>query len=201
MDRFSEQLLSKQSTGKDTLIRVLYVAAAALLASAAIAAIPFIGPIVPIAVIAGVIWALVWLMQGTFTEYEYIVTNDDLDIDKITGKRKRKRMVTVSLSKVKEISEYVSGSEIDADVTVMAHDETGVGMYYLICEIAEYGRVAVVFNPDKRTLYNMIGGFDPRVRNQYSELYSKVKPADGPDEEETQETQENKAETDTPTEE
>ena len=185
MDRFSEQLLPKQSTGKDTLIRVLYIAAASLLTSAAIAAIPFIGPIVPIALIAGIIWGLVWLMQGTVTEYEYIVTNDDLDIDKITGKRKRKRMVTVSLSKVKSIGEYVSGSEIDADVTVMAHDETGEGMYCLICEIKEYGNVAVVFNPDRRTLYNMIGGFDPRVRNKYTELYEKVKPADENTEEDT----------------
>lgn len=178
MDRFSEQLLQKRNTGRDTVIRVLYCLGAAVLSAAAAAAAPFVGLILPIAVIAAIIWALVWLMQGTITEYEYIVTNDDLDIDKITGRRKRKRMVTVSLSGVKSIAEYVPGSEINADVTVMAHDESGINMYCLISNIKEYGDVAVIFNPDDRTLYNMIGGFSPKVKNEYTELYKRVAPKD-----------------------
>ena len=184
MDRFSEQLLQKRNTGRDTVIRVLYCLGAAVLAAAAAAATPFVGLVLPIAVIAGIIWLLVWLLQGTMVEYEYIVTNDDLDIDKITGRRKRKRMVTVSLRGVKSLAEYTSGSVIDADVTVMAHDESGENMYCLICNITEYGDVAVIFNPNNRTLYNMIGGFSPKVKHEYEELYKRVTPA----EEESEET-------------
>jgi hypothetical protein len=121
-------------------------------------------------------------LQGTFIEYEYIVTNDDLDIDKIIGRRKRKRLITLSLAGAKSISEYTSGSEIDAGVTVMAHDESGVDMYCFVCGSSDYGDVAVIFNPDRRTLFNMIGGFSPAVRTKYSELYEKVKPAELPDE-------------------
>lgn len=177
MDRFSEQLIKKEATGKDMFIRGLDIAAAMALIAALIFAFAFIG-IVSLAVAAAVIWGTVWLLQGTSVEYEYIVTNDDLDIDKIIGKRKRKRLVTVSLKTVTEIGEYRSGERIESDVTVMAHDETGIDMWYLYADTAKYGKLALVFNPNNNTLYNMIGGFAPAVRNKYTELYAKVKPAE-----------------------
>ncbi len=180
MDRFSEQLVTRQSTGKDMFLRGLLVAAAMLLVGALMFFLTVMMGALLIAIMlsACVIWGLVWLIQGTFTEYEYIVTNDDLDIDKIVGKRKRKRLITLSLREAKSIGEYVSGSEVPADVTVMAHDETGTDMYCFVCGTKEYGDVAVIFNPDGRTLYNMIGGFSPAVKTKYAELYEKLAPED-----------------------
>lgn len=180
MDRFSEQLIKKEATGKDMFIRGLDIATAMALIFALVFAFAYIG-IVSVAVAAAVIWGCVWLLQGTTVEYEYIVTNDDLDIDKIIGKRKRKRLVTVSLKTVTEIGEYKSDYRLDSDVAVMAHDETGVDMWYLYADTAKYGKLALVFNPDKNTLYNMIGGFAPSVKNKYKELYEKVKPEDTED--------------------
>lgn len=179
MDRFSEQLVTKQSTGKDMFLRGLYLAAAILLVAAFVFFLGAFGLwILVLAMSAAVIWGFVWLIQGTFVEYEYIVTNDDLDIDKIIGKRKRKRLITVSLRSVKEISVYTADKVVNADVSVIAHDETGEGMYYIVSETEKYGDLAVIFNPDKRTLYNMIGGFSPAVRGKYNELYESVTPAD-----------------------
>ena len=179
MDRFSEQLVTKQSTGKDMFLRGLYLAAALLLVAAFVFFLGAFGLwILVIALSAAVVWGLVWLIQGTFIEYEYIVTNDDLDIDKIIGKRKRKRLITVSLRSVKEIAEYTGDKAVNADVSVIAHDETGVGMFYIVSESDKYGDLAVIFNPDKRTLYNMIGGFAPAVRAKYNELYEQVAPSD-----------------------
>ncbi len=177
MDRFSEQLIKKEATGKDMFIRGLDIAAALAIIAALIFAFAFIG-IVSLAVIAAVIWGLVWLLQGTSVEYEYIVTNDDLDIDKIIGRRKRKRLITVSLKTVTEIGEYKTDTALDSSVTVMAHDETGIDMWYLYADTQKYGKLALVFNPDSNTLYNMIGGFAPSVKNRYKELYEKVKPED-----------------------
>ncbi|MBQ3841485.1 MAG: hypothetical protein II820_02215 [Ruminiclostridium sp.] len=179
MDRFSEQLVTKQSTGKDMFLRGLLLAAAMLLVAVFVFFLGGFGLWILVAAFsAAVVWGLVWLIQGTFVEYEYIVTNDDLDIDKIIGKRKRKRLITVSLRSVKELAEYTPDKEISADVSVIAHDESGIGMYYVISESEKYGDLAVIFNPDKRTLYNMIGGFSPAVRSKYNELYEKVTPAD-----------------------
>jgi len=175
MDRFSEQLIKKEPTGKDMFIRGLDIAAAMVLTGGLVFCFLYIG-IVSLVMIAAVIWGLVWLLQGTSVEYEYIVTNDDLDIDKIIGKRKRKRLITVSLMKVTEIGEYAKDMQIDAEVTVMAHDETGMEMWYLYADTDKYGKLALIFNPDRNTLYNMIGGFAPAVRNKYSDLYNSVKP-------------------------
>lgn len=177
MDRFSEQLLKKQATGRDMFIRGLYIAAALAIVAGAVFLFLFVG-IVAVALVGGVIWGLVWLLQGTSVEYEYIVTNDDLDIDKIIGQRKRKRLITISLRTVTEIGELKSGESVNSDITVMAHDETGTDMWYLYADNEKYGKVAVIFNPDSHTLYNMIGGFTPAVRNKYTELYAAVKPED-----------------------
>ncbi len=177
MDRFSEQLISKMPTGKDMFLRGLLIAAGMLLIGAIMFFLTGIGALmVGVVLSAAVIWGLVWILQGTITEYEYIVTNDDLDIDKITGRRKRKRLMTVSLREAKELTEYVSGSEINADITVMAHDETGVDMYCFICGTKDYGDVAIIFNPDKRTIFNMIGGFSPAVKQKYREIYDTLAP-------------------------
>ena len=178
MDRFSEQLITKRTTGRDVLLRVLIAVAALSLIAAIVFFIGFLGWLVGLCLMAGVVWLVSWLFKGTFTEYEYIVTNDDLDIDKIIGRRKRKRLITVSLKEAKSLEEYKEGDEIEADITVMAHDETGDGMCCFVCGTKQYGDVAILFNPDERTLYNMIGGFSPSVRAKYSELYEKVKPAD-----------------------
>ncbi len=175
MDRFSEQLILKQTTVKDMLIRLgLVAAAAALCVVAAFFSLLFGFIFYGVIIIGGIIGGLVWLLRGTSTEYEYIVTNDQFDVDKITGKRKRKRLITVSLSEGKTITEYTPGSSIEAEVTVMAHDETGEGLYCFVCGTKEYGDLAIIFNPDSRTLYNIIGGFMPSVRMNYNELYNKL---------------------------
>lgn len=192
MDRFSEQLVAKLSTGKDMFLRGCLVAGAMLLIGVIIF---FLGAfnlwLIALCLSAAVIWGFVWLLQGTFVEYEYIVTNDDLDIDKIIGRRKRKRLITVSLREAKELYEYDPAKEVNASVTVMAHDKSGVGMYCFICATKEYGDLAIVFNPDKRTLFNMIGGFSPAVRAKYSELYKKVKPSETEDDEDETESADN----------
>ena len=192
MDRFSEQLISKRSTGKDMFIRGLYTAAAMLVVFLLVLFLGGYGMwLMMLVLAAAVIWGVVWLIQGTFIEYEYIVTNDDLDIDKIIGRRKRKRLITVNLREAKELAEYTPDSDIKADVTVMAHDETGEGLYYFVCGTKKYGDVAVVFNPDDRTLYNMIGGFSPSVKNKYKELYESITPAE--EEDDTEEAAEETA--------
>ncbi len=172
MDRFSEQLVAKVATGKDMFIRGLFIAAAMVLLFLDVWFIAGFGLIaIAVALAGGIIWGLVWILQGTIVEYEYIVTNDDLDIDKITGRRKRKRLITVSLKSASSVKPYISGEEITSDVVVMAHDDTGIDMYCLLADNDKYGKIAVIFNPDGRTLYNMIGGFASEARNAHRELY------------------------------
>ena len=172
MDRFSEQLIEKTPDGKDKLKRALIIIGEIVLL-ALLALICFIIPtvlMVCVAVAMGSFFLFKLLMENTMYEYEYIVTNDDLDIDKIVGRRTRKRLITISLRSVKEMGQY-GGNELKAEVTVIAHDGTGEGIWYLIADSEQYGSVALLFNPDRRTAANIVGGFEPKLRIEYTEKF------------------------------
>ena len=173
MDRFSEQLIQKTADSKDVLKRVLIIVGEILL----LCLLAFICIVIPtvflvcFAAAAGSFFLFKFLMESTAYEYEYIVTNDDLDIDKITGQRSRKRLITISLRTVKEMGRY-NGEALSADVTVVAHDGTGQDIWYLIAESNNYGNVALLFNPDERTITNIVGGLEPKLRLEYKEKFS-----------------------------
>lgn len=172
MDRFSEQLITKYADGKDKLIRALIIIGEILL----LALFALVGFFIPAAFIVcglaavGSIFLLKFLIECTMHEYEYIVTNDDLDIDKITGQRTRKRLITISLRTVREMGRY-NGEELKTDVTVIAHDGTGQDIWYLIADFEKYGAVALLFNPDERTARNIVGGFEPKLKMECTEKF------------------------------
>ena len=108
MDRFSEQLIVKYPSTRDNILKVLIALGTAAVLGLLVFLFFMFGYGILIAALAlgaGAAWLGVWLLQGLYTEYEYIVTNEDLDIDKIKGKRSRKRLITVSLKSVTEIGE------------------------------------------------------------------------------------------------
>ena len=74
----------------------------------------------------GVLAGAIWLLGSFGIEYEYIITNNEMDIDKIIGRRKRKRMITVDFKRA------------DKDA------------YYLVVTHNDYGRVKIIFNPNER---------------------------------------------------
>ncbi len=50
--------------------------------------------------IVGIWWGYIWLVKGLCAEYEYTITNHELDIDVIKGKSRRKRITTINLKKI-----------------------------------------------------------------------------------------------------
>ncbi|MGN0579083.1 MAG: hypothetical protein ACI4J4_10735 [Ruminiclostridium sp.] len=169
MDRFSEQITGKVPDGKDMFLRGLIVAGVLLIIGLMVflcMLTQFTAFMFCVAIVLGAIFLAKYLFEGTMIEYEYIVTNDDLDIDKIIGKRKRKRLITVDLKSVTEMGLYAN-NELKSDVTVMAHDNTGEDLWYIVCNSAKHGVLAVLFNPDSRTRENMIGGFEPKLKAKY----------------------------------
>lgn len=170
MDRFSEQLIPKVPDGKVFLIRGAIIALDLVVIAVIVLAYLIFGlgvlTLGLVAIIASV-WLTKYLIDGTNIEYEYIVTNDDLDIDKIIGQRKRKRLITINLKTVTELEPYVNETELKADVTAVAHDGTGENLWYLISQTESSGTIALLFNPDERTRENIIGGLEHRVRAKY----------------------------------
>lgn len=108
MDIFCEQLIKIRKTAKDyTFITLICVAAFALVYILVLLSriyAPFMSILLLAAV--GVIYGAFKLVSLLSIEYEYIVVNRDLDIDKITAKSSRKRMVSIKLNEVEAFGVY-----------------------------------------------------------------------------------------------
>lgn len=156
MDNYCEQLVAKQKTAADTAKVVLTLAASVVLGSL----------IIIFALMTG-LWVLIigglviigfgaWFAAGFGVEYEYILTNGEMDVDKIIGKRKRKRLITLDVTKTTIFEALPCADEKDAEVTVYATSGTETDAHYIMCEHRDYGTVKLIFNPDKK-MKNAIG--------------------------------------------
>lgn len=90
-DFYTEQLVKKQTTMKDIIIKALLVAFA--IVSVFVLFMFPVAIVVPIVVIA----LAVFLIRRMDVEYEYLYVNGDLDIDKIMHKAKRKRVYSTNV--------------------------------------------------------------------------------------------------------
>lgn len=150
MDNFCEQLVEKRKSSADIVKMVLVSLALILGASAFMFIAIFFGVMLMVLFSVGLLALGVWLVSGMNVEYEYIVTNNELDIDKIIGRRKRKRMITIDLSKAEDFGSYPPSEDIDADTTVHATTGFEKNAHYLLVQHNDYGSVKVIFNPNEK---------------------------------------------------
>ena len=92
-DLYSELLVKRDKTAKDSLIKYGLIVLTALAAFAGL----FISPIILIVAIALGI-ACYFVIPKTDVEYEYLFINGDFDIDMVMAKTKRKRVKSFKLS-------------------------------------------------------------------------------------------------------
>ena len=153
MDIFCEYLVEKKST-KDKLIKhgltlACIVFMLVVFYFCFFVKIKFIA-LIPI-LWGGAIFGTVILRRNFALEYEYIFTNGDLDIDKITAKSSRKRMVSIKCSKVEKYGEY-KGQTAPGSVkqTYNFCNPDSEGQMYMIAESRGEGTVMIIFAPDER---------------------------------------------------
>ncbi|NLM28369.1 MAG: hypothetical protein GX211_09400 [Clostridiaceae bacterium] len=89
MDVFMEKIVKKKKDIKDHLLTVVIIIAALILM---FLALNFVPPQLSLFFIVGIGYISYMLITNRNIEYEYAVTNGDLDIDKIIAQRKRKRV-------------------------------------------------------------------------------------------------------------
>lgn len=173
MDHYNEQLVKKETEVLDIVKRALIILGTVLLSLLCVFG-AFVFNFLPLVVfIFGIFYSSWYLISATAVEYEYIVTNNDMDIDKIVGRRKRKRLITVRLNTVSEWGEYTEGKKVDADATVAASDATGIGVWYLVAKHEKYGKVMVLFTPTEETAVNINHGVPFAVKKKNLALEEK----------------------------
>lgn len=160
MDTYSEQLVKKNQTSSDNMKRTVIIVAGAVVTVGLLYVTFFITPFALLAAAAAV-YGIYWLITGTNIEYEYIVTNGELDIDKIISKRKR---VTLLSIEVKEFTEFGKYNEKDFSGTTIY---AAGGEDELICAVfnsQQYGASRLIFSPNEK----IIGCIKPHLNRKIS---------------------------------
>ena len=152
MDTFFEQIVTIRKNGK-TLAAMFGIWIGALILSYIVFAflLGFIGGIAML-VIFGIFFGA-WKLSGLLNvEYEYIITNGTMDIDKIVNKSSRKRMTSFELGNVTRLEKFNPHmlNTLDKKTLVYACDENAEDAYLLIADREGKSAANLIFTPDER---------------------------------------------------
>lgn len=161
MDIFYEFIVKKKKEAVDYLIAAALAAAAAVLSVVLFALTLIFGQYlsgIGLVLIFLVWWGAWTLMRSRNVEYEYILTNNELDIDKIIARRGRKRLCTINFKEIEQCASitdpnfaHVYKNSEGRTVKNYAGDIQAERVYF-----ADYAagaeRVRVLFQPNERIL-------------------------------------------------
>ncbi|MBQ3162089.1 MAG: hypothetical protein IJC04_08190 [Oscillospiraceae bacterium] len=168
MDIFVEQIVKKAPNGKDTAKKVLIVLCTCLLAAVLAFVMMFMPAFSGVALLLlfGVMYGSYYLITGIDVEYEYIVTNGEMDIDKIIAKRKRSRLITGKVSSFEAFGKYADAPDIDSSVTIVSAVGTSLSgveteEWYADFTHPSAGKVRLIFSAEDKVI-EAIRPFLPR---------------------------------------
>ena len=165
MDSFAEQLLKKKNSTKEYAIIALIIVAFLLINGA----VMILFPPLMFLVAVGTAWGAWWLIQTQYIEYEYSVLNGDLDIDCITGKRKRKRVVQVRSKKIDDLLPVTQNLNLQGFQRVLyACTSKETATFYVTYQSKKFGRTIVLMEPNGRVFKELFAG-QPRNKQLATE--------------------------------
>lgn len=156
MDTFFEQIVKKKKGASEWAIVIAVIVAAATLLALVLM---FVVNLIIIAAV-GVIYGAWWLATTQNVEFEYCVTNGDIDVDKIVARRKRTRLVSVAGRKIRALAPYDPAKPLGKfQRTVMvAPSLDEEGLWYFTYHSKKNGDTLVIFQPDDRVLGALYDG-------------------------------------------
>ena len=157
-------MVKKQNTAKDILLKILCALGAAAILALSVILFPLatqlgqigqmITMVLPLIAVGGVFGAW-YLITSMNVEYEYILTNGEMDVDKIIARRRRKRMLTVNARKFESFGAYRAQDHVGKDYASRVYACTTAndpGNYYAVLTHATLGKTLLVFTPNDRVL-------------------------------------------------
>jgi len=157
MDNYCEFIVKKKNGGKEMALRALIVIGALILFAVMI----YLGSLIPAFSMVttllafGALYGGYILITNMSVEYEYIVTNGEMDVDKIVAKRKRKRLLTVNARTFEKFGTYKEAEHANENYSNRVYacsDPRDPGCYYAVMTHQSLGRVLLVFTPNDRVL-------------------------------------------------
>ena len=150
MDTFFEQIVSIKKSGKIIAI-FLSVWVFAVAVSLLLILSGIVGPLTPILVIA-IGYGAWWLTAKLNVEYEYIVTNGTMDIDKIINKASRQRVSSFELGKVERVEKYNEHllQNVKKENVVFACNKNDPNAYLIVASKEDTKVNYIVFTPSEK---------------------------------------------------
>lgn len=169
-DFYAEYLVEKRPTGADTTKKVLIFIGMFVLSLVLFMFFSIFG----IILIGFLLYGGFYLLSGLSTEYEYIITNGSFDIDKVSGKRSRKRLISTEISTFTDFGRLSDAPDEQPDCTVvLASDNMGGEDYYADLKHASAGNVRVIFSPNEKIVEGIEMYLPRQVKLQYRQKYGK----------------------------
>lgn len=160
MDVFMEKIVAKRKDFKDNLISAGIVFGTLILVFVGlnlVAMVPFLQSF-SLFLVVGLVYLAYRLITSRNIEFEYVVTNGELDIDKIISRRKRKRIFSASckefdiVAKVKSNSFSQSVQSIKNRIDASSSPDSDSAYFVTLNYKGE--KTLVIFEPDEKMLNN-----------------------------------------------
>ena len=152
MDTFFEQIVSIKKSGKGIAIFLsIWIFAILLCLFLVFFGSQFVGPLTPILVVA-IGYGAWWLTAKLNIEYEYIVTNGTMDVDKIINKSSRQRISSFELANVERIEKYNPHllQNVKKENIVFACNQNDPDAYLLVASKEDTKVNYIVFTPSDK---------------------------------------------------
>jgi len=168
-DLYLEKIVKRAPTARDSLLKILILVVTAVLCYGIMSLI-YADPESPLAQYAQLFLMLVVaLIIGAYylaiqlnVEHEYIVTNGEIDIDRIIAKRRRKRLCTIPPLDVEimapytdEYKHYYDKNGDFAHTFDTTSSKYSQNRWLIVAATKKYGRVRVLFEPTDRMIEHM----------------------------------------------
>lgn len=166
-DVFLEKIVTKRKTGKDYAMVAAALVGSVVLFLLLLQFAAYISFLLPL-VLIGIGYGLWFLITSINKEYEYIVTNGDLDVDMIIARRKRKRVLSVKAKEFELMAQTGTTEERDAEKggykVLDFSAAVGSDKNWFILTNYKQEKVKVIFEPDERMLKNLKRFNPSRIR-------------------------------------
>ena len=162
MDVFVEYLVKKKRTVRDNLITVSILLCVVLLPLACCALAQLTGIyyliMVGFFVLIAAIYGAWYLITSQNVEFEYSVTNNNITVDKVIAKRKRKRILSMDIKKIEEmgkLNEKDYGRRKYDKIFFAGATEDGDDVFAAVFYLEKYGNCLLIFSPNEKILQAM----------------------------------------------
>ena len=168
MDTFFEQIVEIRKTGADWLkLAGIWLLALIVIFLLVNFLFPTMFMSIAILLCIGAVYGAIWLSKRLSVEYEYIVTNGTLDVDKITARSSRRRELSCELSGVERVEKFNPAAFPVGNFKkqVIACDANDPNAYFMVINEEGKGSRLLVFAPDERIRGSIVKSIPKFIAN------------------------------------